>query len=84
MFCMYKDVKSNKMFEQFLDELITECSQEIDVKIPELGEHYSFQWNDNTINHEQQVGNVPKSMKLKNSTYNNDMKKNGLNMYVKL
>lgn len=63
----------------FLDELINECSQDIEVKIPELGEHYALNWSECTMSHEQQIAHA-KSVKMKNANYGNEGKKNGLNM----
>ncbi|GJQ68220.1 hypothetical protein Trydic_g10760 [Trypoxylus dichotomus] len=66
----------------FLDDLIQECSQDINVKIPEAGEHYAMEWAESTINQEQVLSNVGKSPKSKTMTYNNDLKKNGTNALV--
>jgi hypothetical protein len=56
---------------QFIDKLIDECSQEIDVKIPELGDYYANEWNDSTTGMEQELGLGSKSVGM-------DLKKNGL------
>ncbi|KRT79482.1 hypothetical protein AMK59_6364, partial [Oryctes borbonicus] len=66
----------------FLDELIQECSQDINVKIPEVGEHYAMEWAESTINQEQALSNVGKSPKSKNLNYSSDLKKNGNNAMV--
>lgn len=49
-----------------------EFSSEIEINIPELGEHYAQNWTDDIINEEQNLG---KSLK-RNMTAE---KKNGLN-----
>lgn len=67
---------------QYLDDLINECEQDIDVKIPELGEHYALQWTDSSVAQEQNIANVAKPIKMKAMPYGNDVKKNGLNMIV--
>ncbi|XP_044260968.1 transcriptional adapter 3-A [Tribolium madens] len=59
----------------FLDKLIEECSQEIDVKIPELGEYYANEWSDNATGVEQELGLTTKTVGL-------DLKKNGLSAMV--
>jgi transcriptional adapter 3 len=59
----------------FIDKLIDECSQEIDVKIPELGDYYANEWNDSTTGMEQELGLGSKSVGM-------DLKKNGLSAMV--
>ncbi|CAH1103237.1 unnamed protein product [Psylliodes chrysocephalus] len=62
----------------FLDSLIQEYSKEIDIKIPEIGEHYANGWSEEIINDEQNIG---KSHNKKTSS-TNDIKKNGLHAMV--
>lgn len=50
-----------------------EFSKEVDIKVPELGEHYAQNWTEEVINEEQNIG---KSLK-KGS---NSDKKNGLHV----
>lgn len=64
-------------FVQFLDDLINECSQEVEVKVPEIGEHYAMEWTENALNQEQTFGNIGRPSKAK--TFNSELKKNGLN-----
>lgn len=33
---------------QYLDELLTECAQDVDVKVPDLGEYYVNKWISDT------------------------------------
>ncbi|CAG9855153.1 unnamed protein product [Phyllotreta striolata] len=61
----------------FLDTLIQEYSKEIDIKIPEIGEHYANNWSDEIINEEQHLGKAHKK-----SSSTNDIKKNGLHTMV--
>lgn len=65
---------------QFLDDLIQECSQEVDVKIPEVGDHYASEWCDKILSEEQSVENGMKPGKSK--TFSVDGKKNGLSAAV--
>ncbi|KAL3290213.1 hypothetical protein HHI36_023572 [Cryptolaemus montrouzieri] len=51
----------------FLDTLIEECSKEIIIKVPEIGEHYASEWSDELIFEEQNT-----------NTKGNDFKKNGI------
>ena len=51
--------------------MIEECSQEIDVKIPELGDYYANEWNDGVSGIEQELGLGSKSVGM-------DLKKNGI------
>lgn len=52
---------------QFLDTLIEECSKEITIKVPDIGEHFTSEWSDELLFEEQNVS----------STKGNDFKKNG-------
>lgn len=60
----------------FLDTLIQEFSKEIDIKIPEIGEHYANTWSEELINDEQNLGKSPTKKPL------NDFKKSGLHVMV--
>lgn len=53
----------------FLDTLIEECSKEITIKVPDIGEHFTSEWSDELLFEEQNV----------TSTKGNDYKKNGFN-----
>ncbi|XP_018332285.1 transcriptional adapter 3-A isoform X2 [Agrilus planipennis] len=66
----------------FIDELIKECSQEIEVKIPEIGDHYTLDWLEEMINQEQSLGSGTRNTKNKTLTLNHELKKNGLNAMV--
>ncbi|XP_017777042.1 PREDICTED: transcriptional adapter 3 [Nicrophorus vespilloides] len=61
----------------FLDDIIQECSQEIEVKIPEVGDHYATEWAENTVQREQTNGHMKAPKKPTNSTYS-DVKRNGV------
>ncbi|KAF5290838.1 hypothetical protein FQA39_LY14600 [Lamprigera yunnana] len=71
----------NKDDVVFLDDLIRECSQDVDIQIPEIGEHYTINWSDDILNDDKGVGNPPRAPKLKNP-FSNELKKNGLNAMV--
>nr|CAI5832438.1 unnamed protein product [Callosobruchus analis] len=62
----------------FLDTLIQEFSKEINVKIPELGEHYAEGWSDELLSEEQNNGKCP-SKKISGS---DNMKRNKLQALV--
>ncbi|XP_056645519.1 transcriptional adapter 3 [Diorhabda sublineata] len=62
----------------FLDCIIKEFSREIDIKIPEIGEHYANGWSEDIMNDEQNLG---KSHNKKTAT-TNEIKKSGLNTLV--
>lgn len=66
----------NKDDVAFLDTLIQEFSKEIDIKIPEIGEHYAQAWSEELINDEQNLAKPPTKKPL------NDFKKNSLQMMV--
>ncbi|XP_071054596.1 transcriptional adapter 3-A [Onthophagus taurus] len=66
----------------FLDDLIQECSQDINVKIPEIGEHYAMEWAESTLNQEQNLSTLGKPTKTKSINFSNDLKKSGLNAMV--
>ncbi|XP_044764990.1 transcriptional adapter 3 isoform X2 [Coccinella septempunctata] len=51
----------------FLDTLIEECSKEITIKVPDIGEHFTSEWSDELLFEEQNV----------TSTKGNEFKKNG-------
>ncbi|KAK9890256.1 hypothetical protein WA026_010366 [Henosepilachna vigintioctopunctata] len=55
----------------FLDTLIEECSKEIIIKVPDIGEHFASEWSDDLIFEEP--NGVCKG---------NDLKKNGINMIL--
>ncbi|KAF5295154.1 hypothetical protein FQR65_LT10542 [Abscondita terminalis] len=65
----------------FLDDLIRECSQDVDIQIPEVGEHYSIEWSEDVLGHERGISNMQRMGKTKNS-FSNELKKNGLNAMV--
>lgn len=50
------------------------------VKIPEVGDHYAAQWSEEILAEEQNLGSGGKSGKSKSI----DLKKNGLNAMVNL
>ncbi|CAH1965031.1 unnamed protein product [Acanthoscelides obtectus] len=57
----------------FLESLIQECAKDINMNIPELGEHYTEGWSDEILNEEQNYGKSP-SKKISGF----DMKRNKL------
>ncbi|CAH1153559.1 unnamed protein product [Phaedon cochleariae] len=57
-----------------LDSIIQEFSKEIDIKIPEVGDHYANGWSEEIINDEQNLGKSPS----KKGAPTSDIKKNGL------
>ncbi|KAJ8923560.1 hypothetical protein NQ315_010139 [Exocentrus adspersus] len=61
----------------FLDGLIQEFSKEIDIRIPNIGEHYATNWTDDISNDEP---NHVKS--IKKSSGGSDPKKNGLHSII--
>ncbi|KAF7287007.1 transcriptional adaptor 3 [Rhynchophorus ferrugineus] len=61
----------------FLDTLIQEFSKDIDLRIPDLGEHYATAWSDELLSDEQNIGKSPTK-----KTTNSDFKKNGLHAIV--
>lgn len=60
-----------------MDDLIKECAQDVDVKIPELGEHYALEWAQEIMD-EENVANGVKVTKTK-GTVNGEIRKNGYN-----
>lgn len=65
----------------FLDKVIETCSQEFDVKIPEIGDHYAFQWPDDVVVKERTLTNLQRAAKPKSMNFN-FLKKNGVNAMV--
>ncbi|KAF5288804.1 hypothetical protein FQA39_LY15232 [Lamprigera yunnana] len=68
----------------FLDELIRESSQEVNVNIPDLGNHYAADWDDQLLKRGRGRGiskKTKKQVKINISTVNHS-KKNGLNAMV--
>ncbi|XP_066258855.1 transcriptional adapter 3 isoform X1 [Euwallacea similis] len=65
----------NKDDVAFLDTLIQEFSKEIEINIPELGQHYSSSWSDDILNDEQ-------SLSKTGGKRPSDFKKNGLQSMV--
>ncbi|KAG5883742.1 hypothetical protein JTB14_008584 [Gonioctena quinquepunctata] len=62
----------------FLDNLLQEFSKEIDIKVPEVGDHYANGWSEEIINDEQNLGKSPS----KKPATTVDIKKNGLHAMV--
>ncbi|CAH0562257.1 unnamed protein product [Brassicogethes aeneus] len=62
----------------FIESLLEEFSKEIDIKIPEMGDHYAHEWSEELLSDEQGLGRSPKSK----SGQNSDIKKNGLSALV--
>nr|XP_023023537.1 transcriptional adapter 3 [Leptinotarsa decemlineata] len=62
----------------FLDNVIQEFSKEIDIQVPEVGDHYANGWSEEIINDEQNLGKSP----MKKGTATVDIKKNGLHAMV--
>lgn len=65
----------------FLDDLIRECSQDVDIPIPEIGQHYSIEWSEDVLGQERGIGNIQRTAKSK-PTFSSELKKNGLNAMV--
>lgn len=59
-----------------------ECSQDIDIKIPDIGDHYAIDWSEDLLGHEKGLSNSQRNSKTKTITFNNELKKNGINAYV--
>lgn len=57
--------------------MIRECSQEVDVKLPELGEQYALEWAEEIMAEEHAVNGV-KVTKGK-GMINGELRKNGYN-----
>lgn len=60
-----------------MEDLIKECEQDVDVKIPELGEHYALEWAQEIMG-EEQAANGVKLAKTK-GIINGELRKNGYN-----
>lgn len=60
-----------------MDDLIKECAQDVDVKIPELGEHYALEWAQEIMG-EENASNGVKIAKTKGMV-NGELRKNGYN-----
>lgn len=60
-----------------MDDLIKECGQNVDIKIPELGEHYALEWAQEILG-EEPTSNGIKLAKTK-GIINGELRKNGYN-----
>ncbi|KAJ8955319.1 hypothetical protein NQ318_003412 [Aromia moschata] len=56
------------------NSLIQEFSKEIDIKVPEIGEHYANTWSEELVIEEQNLGKLP----TKKASGSPDTRKNGL------